>query len=313
MDHLFRFPRAMRLGALMALALVSLAAPALQAADLVCVKCVQASDIDLGAVTSTRIANGAVKTVALRNAAVTTPKIANGAVTTGKLANGAVIASKLAGGAVETAKIADGAVTTDKIADGSITTAKIADGSITAAALAPGAVDTAALADTAVENAKLSEGAVTGAKLGIANTIFVEANSFFHIGDCDDVHSALAGITDAAPDNPYLVQLGAGTFQCGSTIVLKPHVTLRGAGKEATVVLNDDGISMTANASLMDLTIWADNSFADSIAVELVGSGDGVNVSDVSIKASSQGGFFSIKAIGLRIAATSCENSGWFA
>jgi len=86
-----------RFGAVLALALAGPAGPALaQASDVVCNKCVNASDIDIGAVTTGRLSDNAVSAPKLRNLAVTAAKLQDGAVTTAKLQNGAVTAAKLA-------------------------------------------------------------------------------------------------------------------------------------------------------------------------------------------------------------------------
>ena len=174
--HHERLATALALGAALLFSLPLAGARAQVAADVVCNKCVNTTDIANEAVTfrkikpgsvgNSRIADeaitwdkikpGNVGTGRLANGAVTEPKLADGAVTMPKLAslsvgtanikNAAVTTPKLASLSVGTANIKNAAVTTPKLADGAVTAFKLAAGSVTAAALAAGSVTAAALA-----------------------------------------------------------------------------------------------------------------------------------------------------------------------
>ena len=75
--------------------LLSGTAFAVPADDVVCVSCIQATDL----------ANGAVTTAKLRGSAVKFSKLANGAVRTSKIGFKAVTSAKIADGAVKSGKL----------------------------------------------------------------------------------------------------------------------------------------------------------------------------------------------------------------
>ena len=72
----------------------------------------------------------------LQEGAVTTSKLASDAVTSDKITDGAVVELKLAAGRVTTSKLGADAVTGAAILDGSVTTSKLADDSVTRSKLA---------------------------------------------------------------------------------------------------------------------------------------------------------------------------------
>lgn len=84
-------------------------------------------------------------------------------------------------------------------------------------------------------------------------------------GDFSDPVAAVDSIGDAAADNPYLVMIGPGEYTLSRTLVMKPYVTVSGAGQEATVLtgaistFSYDAASAVVkgadNAILLDLTV----------------------------------------------------------
>ena len=191
------------------------------ATDLVCNKCVQASDIATGAVTNAKIAGNAVNN----------SKIANGAVNAAKLAANSVNNNKIANGAVTQGKFTNAAVTAAKIGPGAATTEKIANAAVTAAKIGPGAVTGSKIADGAVITAKLADGAVTGDKLNVAHVVFVE-DSGDALANCTALLDALTGLT-----GPATVLLGPGNYDCGANSVeLVSGISLVGAGANLTTL-----------------------------------------------------------------------------
>ena len=56
------------------------------------------------------------------------------------------------------------------------------------------------------------------------------------------LRAALASITDASPTRPYVVQLAPGVYELGgTTLAMKPHVSIAGAGADATRITGGQG------------------------------------------------------------------------
>ena len=81
-----------------------------------------------------------------------------------------------------------------------------------------------------------------------------------------DLQANIDNITDASAAKPYLIHLGAGVYDIGSTnIVMKPWVSIQGSGQEATKITGavstatDDNTSAVIaganNTALTDMTI----------------------------------------------------------
>ena len=81
-----------------------------------------------------------------------------------------------------------------------------------------------------------------------------------------DLQDIIDNITDASATKPYLIHLGAGVYDLGSTqIVMKEYISLAGSGQHATTitsaVIGTDGLFTGAvvrvkdNTSLTDMTI----------------------------------------------------------
>lgn len=89
--------------------------------DLALLDTVGTSQIDAGAVTTSRLATDAVTANEIAAGAVSASELATGAVTTAKIAAGAVTATEIGTGAVTAGKLDTGAVTTLKVTAGAIT------------------------------------------------------------------------------------------------------------------------------------------------------------------------------------------------
>lgn len=97
------------------------------------------------------------------------------------------------------------------------------------------------------------------------NMVYVEQQGG---GDFTDVLDALNAITDASESNPYVIFIGPGVYDLGSSqLVMKPHVYIKGAGMDATILvthrLDTSASSWMAGSfvlgatdgALMDLTV----------------------------------------------------------
>ena len=111
--------------------------------------------------------------------------------------------------------------------------------------------------------------------------------------DFADPVAAVNSITDASESNPYLVSIGPGVYTLPGTLVMKPFVTIVGAGREATTLTGaistfsyDASSALVAgadNATLLDLTIA--NTGGGSVAIGLYNDGASPVLQDVTVTA----------------------------
>jgi hypothetical protein len=111
--------------------------------------------------------------------------------------------------------------------------------------------------------------------------------------------NTIAGITDADADNPYLIRLGPGTYNVGSSgLVMKPWVSIEGSGEAATKIAasagsgnrpnNVGGIVGADNTELRFLTV--ENTVSGSSwAAAIVNNGSSPTIMYVIAKASGLG------------------------
>jgi hypothetical protein len=115
---------------------------------------------------------------------------------------------------IGTSSIANNAVTTPKIKNLAVTNAKIGN--------------------LAVTSTKIANGAVTPRKISSNSNVVVVAPSG---GDFTNPVDALASITDASENKPYLVRLMPGQYDVGDrSVIMKPYVDLEGSGEFVTYV-----------------------------------------------------------------------------
>ena len=230
------------------------------------------------AVTSATIANGTLEAVDFAAGSITTDKIADEAITSQKIGGRAIRGSVIGIGAITAAKIKPGAVDSDRLADGSVHGRKIQAGGVTNVHLdrnavtnntiAAGAITTAKLASRTIGVDKLAPGVLSGAGgLVPLRTIVIGPDNSPGADICAEIRTAFNSITDASAENPYLIKLEPGIYDCGTgAIATKPFVDLEGSGETSTI-LRSRGDGQTLNVF--------DNSEARHLRAEHLGGADG--------------------------------------
>ncbi len=89
-------------------------------------------------------------------------------------------------------------------------------------------------------------------------------------GDFTDPVAAVASITDANENNPYLVYIAPGDYPLTQTLVMKPFVDLRGSGRLATTL---SGAISTADPLTSAIVKLANSSVLASLAIGNEGGG----------------------------------------
>lgn len=80
-------------------------------------------------------------------------------------------------------------------------------------------------------------------------------------GDFTSIQDAIDAILDAAPDNPYVIEVSPGTFFEDGPIVLKPGISVVGAGIGSTLITaaTDVVVIGSDDSRLASLTIFKQN------------------------------------------------------
>lgn len=94
-------------------------------------------------------------------------------------------------------------------------------------------------------------------------------------GDYSDPVAALESIKDAAEDNPYLVAIGPGVFELSEALLMKPYVTIRGAGQDVTKITGGFGDIVNGNEGAV--VVGADKATLSNLTVENTGPSKGSN------------------------------------
>jgi len=94
-----------------------------------------------------------------------------------------------------------------------------------------------------------------------SQTMVVNPSGMDPTENCASLQATLAGITDNAPDNRYLIRLEPGVYDCGATeIVMKEHVDIEGAGRgvselRVTGTSPVDVVQMASHSQLRNLDV----------------------------------------------------------
>ena len=87
-------------------------------------------------------------------------------------------------------------------------------------------------------------------------------------GDFTDIKAAMDSITDANETNRYLVYVGPGVYTVTTPIQLKPWVTLKGSGENATL------LKSAVSSSVNTIIIGSDNAAITELSIENLGGGN---------------------------------------
>jgi hypothetical protein len=120
-------------------------------------------------------------------------------------------------------------------------------------------------------------------------------------GRFTDPVAAMNSLTDASPDNPYLVVIGPGVYTVTSPVVMKPHVDIVGSGENVTKIkgglstgdIATSAIIRGANYSTLSSLTAENTGGGSSYSIALVNSNASPRVSNVTARASSVGGLSS--------------------
>lgn len=97
---------------------------------------------------------------------------------------------------------------------------------------------------------------------GYANVLVVAKSG----GDFDSVQAAIDSIADASAENPWLVWVAPGVYE--GRVVMKPYVSLRGAG-QASTILRSHGGNLVPGPSYSSVTLLgADHTFIEDLTIE---------------------------------------------
>lgn len=130
----------------------------------------------------------------------------------------------------------------------------------------------------------------------VANRLIVAQSG----GDFTSVAAALNSITDAAVDNPYVVQVMPGEYMESNLVVVKEYVHLQGAGPNATIIVSSRTGSSPNNAAatvdlldngrISDLTVINEGTGTYGIALYSAETSRDAEVDNVVARAIGVGG-----------------------
>ena len=194
-----------------------------------------------------------------------------------------------------------------------------------------GQVKRADLAKGAVTGAKVKDGSLTADDLAadvlFGRTVVVRANGASALANCDTLRNALANITDAGPENPVVVKLERGTYDCGATsLALVPFVAIEGAGRNATTITGDVNsfdagvITGASEAALRQLAV-EHRASVSQVAIAISTGGSDMSMSDVAVKVDSttanqvfgilaKGGSLDLSNVSVRTKAAAGQSQG---
>jgi len=111
----------------------------------------------------------------------------------------------------------------------------------------------------------LAAGSFTGDGSGLTNVSLYESTVIVSPAGTDtesgdDLISALAGITDASVDIPYLLKIEPGIYNIGTaSLQMKPYVDIEGSGELVTTILGGPAangvVNGASNAEIRSLTV----------------------------------------------------------
>lgn len=152
-----------------------------------------------------------------------------------------------------------------------------------------GCVNSKDIRNKGIKTQDLAPGVVFGA------TVFVRSDAGSEAANCDELRDALAEIDDADAENPVLVKLERGVYDCGSEpIAMKPFVTIEGAGRSFSRIIGevnegfDQGVVNGADdAALRHLAVENRAEGSGGVAIAINTGGSQMSLTDVAVKLDS--------------------------
>lgn len=162
----------------------------------------------------------------------------------------------------------DGCISSKEIKKNSVRGKHVRKKAVTTGKLKKEAVTTSRIKDYEIRAAHLSgkAAAAIAARNTVHNIVRVDNEPGASRANGSTLVETVNNISDAGPDNYYLVQIGPGTWDLGnSTLIMKPHVDFAGAGQNVTRIkgsVADGGIIQGAEyAEIRHLTVENSASF----------------------------------------------------
>jgi hypothetical protein len=141
-------------------------------------------------------------------------------------------------------------ITGKDVRNGSLTGRDVRNRSITAADLAPGVVRAGQQGSQGPAGERGPAGPA-GRDLADAKHVHVRSEGT-PAQNGAALRAALASITDASATKPYVLQLAPGSYELGgTTLAMKPDVSINGAGAEATRITGDIGSHFLSQALVL--------------------------------------------------------------
>ena len=176
------------------------------------------------------------------------------------------------------ADVRDGSLTGHDVRNRSLTGRDLRDRSVTAADLAPGVLR-AGPAGPQGPRGERGETGPAGPDLAGATHVRVRGDRT-PVENGAALRAALASVTDASATKPYVIQLAPGVYELGgTTLAMKPHVSIAGAGASVTRITGDQGQSTFGEA----LVLGADRTLLRDVTVANRGDAGAVFHSVVAV------------------------------
>ena len=179
----------------------------------------------------------------------------------------AAVALFVALGGTSVAATAVRAITGAEVKNGSLTGKDVRNRSLTRADLAPGVLRAgpAGRQGPAGPEGPAGERGPAGPDLAGATHVRVRGDRT-PAENGEALRAALASITDASATRPYVIQLAPGVYELGgTTLAMKPDVSITGAGAVATLITGDQGHMRPEEALVLgaDRTVLRDVTVAN--------------------------------------------------
>lgn len=126
-------------------------------------------------------------------------------------------------------------------------------------------------------------------------------------GNCDALRAAMDGIFGNSPDNPFLMKLEPGRYDCGSQpLFMKPYIDIEGSGANLTRITGNpeghDGVTFRGgviigadNAELRQLTVEHTGGAEFGIGIDNFGAS--MRITDVTVTMNQQAIFLNFGII----------------